>query len=113
MTRPDSLPVIHQEALERLDRHVRERLRDFAHQRQALVDAEERGARPVDAYRHDDAREQLRRPLDEIEVPVRRRVEAAGVDCEPGSLVAHGLAPVVGAFGTAFGLGCGATGAGF
>src|SRR5215207_3109634 len=87
-----------QQTLERLDLHVGVRRADLAHQRQALLDGEQRCTRAVDADRHVHLREQLRGALDQVQMAERRRIEATRVD---GQLrLTHGLAPVAG-FGAA------------
>src|SRR5690606_4698309 len=65
------------------------------HQLESLVGAERRRARAVPTHGDDHALEELRRPIDEVDVPVRRRVEAAGVNRDVHA-VAHRAAPPAG-----------------
>ena len=55
-------------------------VRHFAQQCEPLVDVEQWLARRMHTERHDDRLKQLRRALDEIDVPVGHRVKAPRVD---------------------------------
>ena len=100
--RANSLAVIDEQALKRIDHHVRKRGADLAQHFEPLLGGKQRRAARVLADGDDQAREQPRRALHQIEVTVRRRIEAAGVQRELHA-VAHGVAPVLPGAGTAFG----------
>ena len=83
------LAELDEQTVERLDRHVGQVGRDARHEVDPLLHREERAARRVAADPDDDVAEERRGALDEVEVPERGRVEAAGVDGQAGDGAAH------------------------
>ena len=74
--------VIDQQPVERVDLDVRASLEHLAHDLDALLHAEQGRFLDVHQDRDDDLVEQVRAPLDDVDVPVGQRIERAWINGE-------------------------------
>jgi hypothetical protein len=81
------LGVVDEQALERADVNVREVRGDFPQHLLALLEREQRlRLLRVADHGHDDVLEVARRPLDDVEMTVRHRVERSRAQCSRHAL---------------------------
>ena len=76
--------VIHEQPVEGVHFDIRHRAEDSAHDLHALVHREKRRLLGIHQNGHDDPVEQSRAARNDIDVPVRQRIEGTGIDSKRG-----------------------------